>query len=136
MDEAQERALPGQPTMTIAELISKVSDEVWAGAEKSDGRQRALQADHVEVLARLYLQPQSYPRDAHTLARLQLGKIAQISAQALARGVDETALAHLQAVAGRINALANERACFRPPHGPVPQRRHRVASSSRADRGP
>ena len=33
--------------------------------------------------------------------------IAQISAQALARGVDETTLAHLQTVAGRINAVLN-----------------------------
>ncbi|MCZ6574805.1 MAG: zinc-dependent metalloprotease [Planctomycetota bacterium] len=106
MDEAQERVLPGQPAMTIAEVIGKVSDEIWAGGEKSDGRQRALQADHVEVLARLYLHPQDYPRDAHTLARAQLHKISQVAAQALVgRGVDAATRAHLETVATRIRAV-------------------------------
>ncbi|MFQ5844533.1 MAG: zinc-dependent metalloprotease, partial [Planctomycetota bacterium] len=109
MDEARSRALPGEPAMTIREVLERVREAVWsgvAGGGAVPADRRDLQADHVEILAQLFLHPESYPRDAHVLARSLLRDVTSLCARALkAPELEVETRAHLQAVSARVQAV-------------------------------
>jgi len=104
--EAEARALPGEPTMTVRELLGRVTEAVWAGAAEGRGIEpfrRDLQADHVEALVALVL-GEGAPRDAANLARSLLASIADTCARAT-EGREAETRAHLDAVRQRIRKV-------------------------------
>jgi len=105
IDEAQARALPGEPPMTIGELLRTVTAAIWPGAKGAapiPADLRVLQADHVEALGRLLGGGDAVPLDASNLARRILGELR--AARPPGDG-DEATEAHLAAIAARIDEL-------------------------------
>jgi hypothetical protein len=118
LHDAELKVSPETDTFTVAELIERLTDVVFAELDSlEDGNysnrspavsslRRNLQRNYLQVLSNLALGRTSSPQDCQAIAYLQLGKLHEKMEKGKRQaGLDSYTLAHLTASADRIQKV-------------------------------
>jgi len=106
--EAQARAPVGEPSMTVGELMTRVSDAVWADAlpgREVEASRRELQAAHLDRLERIALAGAEHPYDARAVARSVLASVLARCEAAAGGDAPLETRAHLEASRARVRRI-------------------------------
>lgn len=98
IERLAESALIDPNALTAADVFSRVTDTLWTSEKTIAADRRAIQAEHVQMLTRLW-ENTGYPTEGRTLARVMLRRISNQVKSMLGSVEDVATAAHLEGMA-------------------------------------